>query len=60
MILDHAIDPNAQLMQSDPKSGIAVEKFKDNFMPMFELARRIVARGASLRRSCTKPTAPTS
>lgn len=27
------------LMQSDPKSGIAVEKFKDNFMPMFELAR---------------------
>ncbi|HTS16416.1 MAG TPA: hypothetical protein VMP11_02475 [Verrucomicrobiae bacterium] len=28
------------LMQSDPKSGIAVEKFKDNFMPMFELARR--------------------
>ena len=28
------------LMQSDPKSGIAVEKFRDNFMPMFELARR--------------------
>ncbi|HVM61230.1 MAG TPA: hypothetical protein VMV72_10220 [Verrucomicrobiae bacterium] len=28
------------LMQTDPKSGIAVEKFKDNFMPMFELARR--------------------
>jgi hypothetical protein len=27
------------LMQSDPKSGIAVEKFRDNFMPMFELAR---------------------
>lgn len=28
------------LMQSDPKSGIAVEKFRDNFMPMFELAKR--------------------
>ena len=28
------------LMQSDPKSGIAVEKFRNNFMPMFELARR--------------------
>jgi hypothetical protein len=27
------------LMQSDPKSALAVEKFKDNFMPMFELAR---------------------
>ena len=27
------------LMQSDPKSGIAVEKFRDNFMPIFELAR---------------------
>ncbi len=27
------------LMQSDPKSPLAVEKFKDNFMPMFELAR---------------------
>jgi hypothetical protein len=27
------------LMQSDPKSGIAVEKFRGNFMPMFELAR---------------------
>ena len=27
-------------MQADPKSGLAVEKFKDNFMPMFELARR--------------------
>lgn len=28
------------LMQADPKSALAVEKFKDNFMPMFELARR--------------------
>jgi len=27
------------LMQADPKSALAVEKFKDNFMPMFELAR---------------------
>jgi len=27
------------LMQADPKSTLAVEKFKDNFMPMFELAR---------------------
>jgi len=26
-------------MQADPKSALAVEKFKDNFMPMFELAR---------------------
>ena len=28
-----------ELMQADPKSALAVEKFKDNFMPMFELAR---------------------
>jgi tetratricopeptide (TPR) repeat protein len=28
------------LMQSDPKSALAVEKFKENFMPMFELAKR--------------------
>lgn len=28
------------LMQADPKSALAVEKFKDNFMPMFELAKR--------------------
>lgn len=28
------------LMQSDPKSSLAVEKFKDNFMPVFELAKR--------------------
>jgi hypothetical protein len=27
------------LMQADPKSALAVEKFKDNFMPMFELGR---------------------
>jgi hypothetical protein len=27
------------LMQSDPKSGISVEKFRDNFMPIFELAK---------------------
>jgi hypothetical protein len=27
------------LMQADPKSGLAVEKFKDNFMPMLELAK---------------------
>lgn len=27
------------LMQADPKSGLSVEKFKENFMPMFELAR---------------------
>jgi hypothetical protein len=27
------------LMEADPKSALAVEKFKDNFMPMFELAR---------------------
>ncbi len=31
--------PLLDLMQSDPKSALAVEKFKDNFMPMFELAR---------------------
>ena len=28
------------LMQADPKSALAVEKFKDNFMPLFELAKR--------------------
>ncbi|MGD0650371.1 MAG: hypothetical protein ABSA97_04400 [Verrucomicrobiia bacterium] len=28
------------LMQADPKSALAVEKFKENFMPMFELAKR--------------------
>jgi hypothetical protein len=28
------------LMQSDSKSGIAVEKFRDNFIPIFELAKR--------------------
>ncbi|HUI07976.1 MAG TPA: hypothetical protein VL486_13330 [Verrucomicrobiae bacterium] len=28
------------LMQTDPKSALAVEKFKDNFMPLFELAKR--------------------
>jgi hypothetical protein len=27
------------LMQSDPKSALAVEKFQDNFMPMLELAK---------------------
>ena len=27
------------VMQADPKSALAVEKFRDNFMPMFELAR---------------------
>ena len=27
-------------MQADPKSALAVEKFKENFMPMFELAKR--------------------
>lgn len=27
------------LMQPDPKSALAVEKFKDSFMPMFELAK---------------------
>jgi hypothetical protein len=33
------LTPMLNLMQSDPKSGIAVEKFRDNFMPVFELAR---------------------
>jgi len=28
------------LMQTDPKSALAVEKFKDNVMPLFELAKR--------------------
>ena len=28
------------LMQADPKSALAVEKFKENFMPLFELAKR--------------------
>jgi len=28
------------MMRADPKSGLAVEKFKDNFMPLFELARQ--------------------
>ena len=28
------------LMRADPKSALAVEKFKENFMPMFELAKR--------------------
>jgi len=28
------------MMKADPKSGLAVEKFKDNFMPLFELARQ--------------------
>ncbi len=28
-----------EAMQADPKSALAVEKFRDNFMPMFELAR---------------------
>ena len=28
------------LMQADPKSALAVEKFKENFMPMLELAKR--------------------
>ena len=28
------------LMQTDPKSALSVEKFKDNFMPLFELAKR--------------------
>jgi len=28
------------LMQADPKSSLSVEKFKENFMPMFELAKR--------------------
>jgi len=46
------------LMQADPKSALAVEKFKDNFMPMFELPN-VVAPGASLRRSCGRQTAPT-
>lgn len=27
------------LIQTDPKSGLSVEKFKENFMPMFELAK---------------------
>ena len=27
------------LMQADPKSALSVEKFKENFMPMFELAK---------------------
>lgn len=27
------------LMQADPKSALAVEKFKDNFMPIMELAK---------------------
>ena len=27
------------LIQADPKSAVAVEKFKDNFMPMLELAK---------------------
>ncbi|HUJ08441.1 MAG TPA: hypothetical protein VL171_00300 [Verrucomicrobiae bacterium] len=27
------------LIQTDPKSALSVEKFKDNFMPMFELAK---------------------
>jgi len=28
------------LMQADPKSALSVEKFKENVMPMFELAKR--------------------
>jgi hypothetical protein len=28
-----------QLMQADPKSALAVEKFRDNFMPILELAK---------------------
>jgi hypothetical protein len=28
------------LMQADPKSAIAVETFKENFMPLVELAKR--------------------
>lgn len=28
------------LMQADPKSSLSVEKFKENFMPVFELAKR--------------------
>ncbi len=27
------------LMQTDPKSALSVEKFKENFMPLFELAK---------------------
>jgi len=29
-----------QLIQADPKSALAVQQFRDHFMPMFELARR--------------------
>ena len=38
--LTRQLRQTASLMQADPKSALAVEKFKDNFMPMFELARR--------------------
>jgi hypothetical protein len=37
--LTQQLSPLLDLMQADPKSPLAVEKFKDNFMPMFELAR---------------------
>jgi len=53
------LTPMLNNMQSDPRSGIAVEKFR-------EISCRCsnwpgtAAPGASLRRSCTRPTAPTS
>jgi len=28
------------LMQADPKGALAVEKFKENVLPLFELAKR--------------------
>jgi hypothetical protein len=38
--LTHQLSQLLQPMLADPKSSSSIEKFKDNFMPLFELAKR--------------------